>query len=163
MPNLVETYYEPFWQNITDTFHSIPCPDRVLLPTTGSGNRSKSSVVVRCYILSLTYQSTITTRSRALFPFITVSSAPSLTGTKHHGAVVTCGEAIGTDGDVLCLPLLHSWVGKDPSRGQPGLPDGLSLLLCVQPVSQRLEQSSEQTKDSFTVSICLSLSSWSST
>jgi len=25
-PNLVGTYYEPFWQNITDTFHSIPLP-----------------------------------------------------------------------------------------------------------------------------------------
>jgi len=37
---------------------------------------------------------------------------------------------------------------ETPSRGQPGLPDGLSLLYVFEPVSQRLEQSSEQAKDS---------------
>jgi len=35
-PNLVGTYYEPFWQNITDTFHSTLALIG-LLPTTGSG------------------------------------------------------------------------------------------------------------------------------
>jgi len=122
-----ETYYEPFKTSPTPSIQS-PCPDRVLIAHYWEWQQVE--ILYSSVVLHSVFDLPVHNHDAHRHFFrsaITVSSAPSLTGT----------EASWSSGHLVerLLVLMATFyvflsfiLGQDSSRGQPGLPDGLSLL-----------------------------------
>lgn len=111
-----ETYYEPFWQNITDTFHSIPLALIGVL-IAHYWEWQQIEILYSSAVLHSVFDLPVHNHDahRHFFPFSNYRfiSPISYWDPKHHGAVVTLVERLLVlMATFYVFPLLHSWVGK---------------------------------------------------
>lgn len=111
-----EAYYQPFWQNITALFHSIPiaCIGVAIA-------YFLNSPMAQVFCLSLILHSLLDLpvhhddAHRHFFPFSNYRfiSPISYWDTRHYGGIVMIIEWISVIvGSVYCFSLVQSWIGR---------------------------------------------------